>query len=117
LHEIKCKELNSRCEICNEIVNKYEIEEHNDEFHSLVDCLDCGRKLEKRILETHKKKCLNKPSNCHYCDLKIGKSELHEHEYICGSKTEKCMECGKYVQIRGIIIRLIIEKFNISILI
>lgn len=111
LHIITCKELNLACEKCGEIISKYELDEHNSEFHTLVECGDCGKKYESRFMDLHKKKCANKPLICQYCDLKVGKNELHDHEYICGSKTEKCYNCGKYIQIRGMHVVIFINVF------
>ena len=101
LHEPFCIRNVIRCEICDEPINRDEKDDHFNENHKLQDCGDCGKKLEKRLLSSHKKKCLEKPALCGYCELSMPRSELQDHEYICGSKTEKCHLCGQLVPIMG----------------
>ncbi len=91
----------ARCEVCGDPINKEEMEDHIRDSHKLTDCGDCGKKLERRLFSSHKKKCQEKPSICSFCELTLPKSELHEHEYMCGSKTEICHVCGQSITIRG----------------
>jgi len=90
-----------RCDVCNLPINKDEVEDHTNEFHVKIDCVDCGKKLERILMSSHQKKCLDKLSICSYCELSMQKSELHEHEYNCGSKTEKCQFCNEFIPIMG----------------
>jgi hypothetical protein len=101
LHEPYCLRNIIKCEKCMEPISKDELEEHENEFHKLSDCRDCGKRLEKRLLSSHKKRCINKASICTYCSLEMPKKDLHEHEYMCGSKTENCHFCGEPVPIMG----------------
>jgi hypothetical protein len=100
MHEPFCLKNVIKCEICLEPVNREEIEDHQTEAHTRIDCTDCGKKFEKKLLTSHKKKCNHKQSNCEYCEIQITKDELHDHEYVCGSKTDECTVCFKPVMLR-----------------
>jgi hypothetical protein len=101
IHEPFCIKFVTKCEICEEPINIDEIKDHMKENHSKVECPDCSKKLEKRLLSSHKKRCSQKPSKCQFCEILVSKEDLHEHEYMCGSKTDNCYKCNKPIPIRG----------------
>lgn len=101
LHENFCLKYVKKCEICDEPVNIDDMDDHIVENHKKIDCYDCGKYMDKKLLSSHKKKCISKPVKCSFCELQLNKDDLHDHEYICGSKTEECVKCFKLIPIRG----------------
>jgi len=101
LHEPFCLKYIIKCEKCFGPISIDDLEEHNNDFHELLDCQDCGKKFEKKLLSSHNKKCVNKLTTCSYCSLEVSKKDLREHEYMCGSKTENCVLCGEFIPIMG----------------
>ena len=52
MHEIHCWRNIALCKSCREPVPKSKMEEHNEEYHALVEC-KCKQKIEKSCLELH----------------------------------------------------------------
>lgn len=98
LHEKFCSSNMVRCPTCDEVVQKEELEEHNDEYHKRIKCEMCGKLMEKQFLSQHKGKCSKKiQQECKYCGLGLTKDEFKEHEVMCGGKTEECCLCKEMV--------------------
>ena len=54
LHEAQCRRRNVICPQCQEPVLKENMEEHRKEAHEIESCELCRKKMEKRLLESHK---------------------------------------------------------------
>ena len=54
LHEIHCKRNLTLCKVCNEPVQKAELEEHNQTEHGPVLCDLCGTTVLQHNMEKHK---------------------------------------------------------------
>jgi hypothetical protein len=82
------------------MVDKSEMEEHNEEKHKLVECKDCKIKVETQFFEEHNKNCPKKPKMCEFCKCLVKAEEYSTHNYACGSRTKKCDVCGKNIVLR-----------------
>jgi hypothetical protein len=53
MHEMACQRRNRICEKCKTVVEKSSWDAHLEEFHALIECKDCGDKVEKWKLQLH----------------------------------------------------------------
>ena len=97
LHERMCSINVKKCSICKKPITVEDIEDHNKEYHKLIECEYCKKQFSKNKIEEHKNKCDCKLVECEYCGMPIAKKEKKNHEYICGSKTEQCLICKKLI--------------------
>ncbi|XP_049839383.1 TRAF-type zinc finger domain-containing protein 1-like isoform X1 [Schistocerca gregaria] len=101
MHIIHCQRKLALCQKCDEPVPHSEYAAHNANFHSIVECPDCGLQLEQRYLQEHKNSsCSRREICCSYCHIETKAADLAEHENYCGSRTEKCEDCGEYVMLK-----------------
>ena len=122
MHENFCIQHVKKCQICGEVINIEEEEEHIEENHSQKKCEICQEEFEANEYFKHLPIC-KKNEECIYCKKEFRPSEIlkhqkecdfnlyeckfcfgsfpikdkYEHEIFCGSKTEKCEKCGQYV--------------------
>jgi len=124
MHENFCEQHVKKCDICGEVINKEEEEEHIEETHSMKKCEICGDefiaseyykhrpncesnveciycKMEFRPKEVimHQMNCEYNMYQCYFCFANIANKDKINHEIFCGSRTEKCKTCGKYVML------------------
>lgn len=97
LHERFCSSNVQKCPICKKPVIIEEMEDHNKEFHVLMECEYCQKKFTADKIEEHRKKCDCRMTECQYCEMQIQIKDKKNHEYICGSKTEECPICKKLI--------------------
>jgi len=101
-HEAFCKRNNVRCETCNAVLSKTQLEQHFLEMHQKVECI-CQEMIEKHLLSTHKTtSCTHRLKKCKYCKLTFKMKDLHDHLIYCGSRTEFCKKCKRPVMLRDI---------------
>jgi len=101
-HEAFCKRNNIRCEACNAVVSKTQLDQHLIEMHQKVECI-CKEMIEKYLISTHKTtSCTHRIMKCKYCKLTFKKKDLHEHIIYCGSRTEVCNKCKQPVMLRDV---------------
>ena len=97
LHERFCSSNVQKCPICKKPVIIEEMEDHNKEFHALMECEYCQKKFTADKIVEHRKKCDCRMTECQYCEMQIQIKDKKNHEYICGSKTEECPICKKLI--------------------
>ena len=97
LHERFCSSNVQKCPICKKPVIIEEMEDHNKEFHVLMEGEYCQKKFTADKIEEHRKKCDCRMTECQYCEMQIQIKDKKNHEYICGSKTEECPICKKLI--------------------
>jgi hypothetical protein len=51
----------TKCKKCGEVVEKKELEEHEEEMHSKEKCKFCSKDFDKAALKTHEPACTEKP--------------------------------------------------------
>lgn len=100
MHEAYCRRNIRKCDKCDEMIDKNEIETHEEEFHKAVTCDLCSANFEASKLESHKKACPQRKITCQYCSLEYPFKEISSHSNACGSRTNNCQFCGKIVQLR-----------------
>lgn len=125
LHENFCVQHVKKCDICGEIINREEEEDHIQDVHSKRKCDICEEEFQGVEFYNHKQTCLKKDIcnfckkefppkviqnhikncdlnlfNCNYCFSDYPIKDKHDHEYFCGSKTEKCSRCNKFIKLR-----------------
>ena len=117
LHARLCKNINSRCPECGQMIQNDEMQEHKNQKHEKIECEQCNKKIIREELSNHKKnKCKNRLIECKFCGLNVTHSLINEHENICGSKTDNCPFCNQFVPIREIDLhhKYICNKKNIN---
>lgn len=98
LHELSCARLNTLCKKCGTVVNRNELDAHEEEYHSFVECSKCGELIEKMYLLLHEvNQCSHRLVSCKYCEMSIRLSDLPDHEEACGAITEPCEKCGSRI--------------------
>lgn len=53
LHSVHCRRFMKVCEKCEEPIPITQIEEHNIDVHSLIQCLECQQQIEKGSKDSH----------------------------------------------------------------
>lgn len=95
IHELSCARLNTLCKKCGTVVNKNSMDQHQEEYHSFVECSKCGELIEKMYLLLHEvNQCSHRLVSCKYCEMSIRLTDLSDHEEACGAITEPCGNCG-----------------------
>jgi len=98
LHESYCIKNMLKCLKCGEIVNKKEMEEHEEKQHKIVSCEYCSLPQESCKLKEHTDNCNMRQKPCPFCELELDHSKYMNHILICGSRTEQCPNCNKYIR-------------------
>ena len=91
-----------KCPKCEEMVLKDELEEHEDEFHKTVDCVNCGQGFEKSKLANHHNSCMKRLQVCQYCNQQFGYDIFFDHQDACGARTQECEFCSKTFTLRDL---------------
>jgi hypothetical protein len=84
------------------MVLKDELEEHEDEFHKTVDCVNCGQGFEKSKLTDHHNSCMKRLQICQYCNQQFGYDIFFDHQDGCGARTQECEFCAKTFTLRDL---------------
>ena len=73
------------------MIMKDELADHDEEFHKLVDCVNCHQMLEMNKLVEHQDTCLKRLQICKFCNQQFSYDLYFNHEESCGSRTQECM--------------------------
>jgi len=112
MHESMCVRMNVLCPKCNAVVKKGEMEIHDKQNHSLVECA-CGVMVEQIQLKEHKLTlCELRKVSCPYCQYSILAKEMDEHMIHCGTRTAPCDYCKKLFKLAEMQLHLSKCKFN-----
>ena len=79
MHEIGCARANYKCKECGMCVPKDEREEHEEEWHAIMTCADCGFSANKYKYGNHEEACSMKPKMCEWCDKLIKVADWADH--------------------------------------
>jgi len=93
LHQVHCLRFNIKCKYCERVVKKTGIQEHENQYHKIVEC-KCGIQIRKDLLEEHNKDCVCRQVICSFCEFPCEYKYLAEHESICKCRTDICDTCG-----------------------
>ncbi|KAL6055346.1 ubiquitin fusion degradation protein [Balamuthia mandrillaris] len=103
MHSAFCERHNYCCLKCGHAVRLSERQQHEDEFHALTECEDCGEKMEMDELPRHlEEKCIYRMERCPYCNLAQRAVELDSHKDYCGNRTEQCDRCNKCIKYKDL---------------
>lgn len=95
IHTLTCRTTNYKCEKCGMIVKKSDHKNHENEYHSMVQCAKCGTDVERSKLSWHEtNECCERSTKCRFCEMSLSHKELYTHEASCGNITEICEHCN-----------------------
>ncbi|KAM3146371.1 hypothetical protein pb186bvf_001340 [Paramecium bursaria] len=98
LHEVYCLRNNVKCQRCGQFYDKNDLEGHDEEFHTKVQCAHCKQDFDN--LNNHK--CSKRPVPCKFCKLDQPNDLIFQHENVCGSRTGNCQICNKPIILRDL---------------
>ena len=103
IHEGYCYRNIRKCELCEEMIDVNNKQEHIEEMHTKVKCEQCSADFDKNKLEDHKKnQCPMRKKHCEYCNLDVSVKDFSVHVASCGSRTKNCMYCDRIFKLRDI---------------
>jgi hypothetical protein len=95
MHDATCSRHRRYCEDCEQVITKSEWENHQQQYHTQIEC-ECGEQVLQAHLAQHKRnECGNRLVPCMYCECPLFIYELPDHEQLCGVRTDLCELCGE----------------------